>query len=107
MCNFMTRQLKFIIILILCSSLANSFGQTTANEIFEQAKGTLLTPLSSYKKVEDIQVRKEESKPCYRYDVTDYSLRFVTENAADVRAAYSGIINNLFVIEGTYILMTK
>ena len=108
MCHIiMTRQLKFIIILILCSSWANSFGQTTADDIFEQAKGTLLTPLSSYKEIEDIQAREKASRPCGRYDRADSSLIFVTDSAYEVRAAYKGVIKGIFQIEGSYTLLTK
>jgi len=103
----MTRQLKFIIILMLCSCLTETFGQTTANDIFEQAKGTLLTPLSSYKEVEDIQVREEASRPCGRYDRTDSSLTFVTDSTYEVRAAYKGVIRGIFEIEDSYTLLTK
>jgi hypothetical protein len=107
--DFMKRQLVFTILslLLFCVGWGHSFGQTTANVIFEQAKGTLLTPLISYKGVEDIQVREEASRPCGRYDITDSSLTFVTDSASKVRAAYKGVIKGIFQIEDSYTLLTK
>lgn len=103
-CYFtMTRLSTYFLLFILNICLTNSFGQTSANDTFEQAKGSLSIPLSSFKKVVDIDYRRH----AYTFDRTDSSLTFITDRASDVKASFDGIIKGLFEIDGGYTIMTK
>jgi hypothetical protein len=103
-CYFiMTRQLFLASILICNICLTRSSGQTNTNDIFEQAKGTLLIPIASYKQIIDMDDRRH----AYTFDRTDSSVTFITDSACEIKASYGGVIKVLFDINDSYTIGTK
>jgi hypothetical protein len=99
----MTRLKSYFLLFVFNACLTISFGQTPANDTFEQAKGFLAIPLSSYKKIVGMDYRRH----AYTFDRTDSSLTFITDSASEVKASYKGIIKGVFEIDGDYTIMTE
>jgi hypothetical protein len=99
----MTRLPCYFLLFVFNVCFTNVFGQTSSNDTFERAKGSLSLPLISYKKIIDIDYRRH----AYTFDRTDSSLTFITDSISDIKASFDGTIKGLFEVDGYYTIMTK
>ena len=99
----MTPCLILIFLFINCLSRTELFGQAIENKIIEKSKGTWITPIPKYLKIEGNKERERRTI----YDKTDSSLTFVTDSSYSVTAVFGGKVVAVFPIEDAYMIMTQ
>ncbi len=90
-----------LFILVLQHLFGLSFSQQIQNKQFEKCKGKLPFPVCTVYKYNNINCKKCD------VDVSPYSLTFITDSAAEVRAIYDGIVAKVFPVEDGYGIVTR